>query len=494
LAVLAVVDVAGGQPAEKPAPLFTPERVMASLNRSLAWYRQARMVMQSVDGAGVFAGADEQTVLRLLGRSLDAARAQAALLDKETAGATGTGGRRAEERAKVQADVRTREKEVGRLEARLRTAPTRERPVLERSLAAARNQVELTRARLDFLGQLQDLDTSLSGPDDDLEQQIEAIQASIPELRSTSAGASAGPMIVPASGTWGMLQRLLQLQRSRGSVEELARTTGELTRGIDEDLKAMRAAVKPMASRLRELAKDPEAGGTSLAESAKEFRGLLERRKLVVAAMLPLREESALAHRFGTDLQGWRGAIDRASRQTLQGLALDLVGVVTSLIIVLLGGLLWRVAVMRYVADPSRRLLLTARSVVVAVAVGLVLIFHFTSEIAALVTVLGVAAAGVAFALQNVILAVAGYFTMVAPDGIRVGDRVSLQGPFGYVHGEVMEIGFVRIKLQELAADALTPTGRLVVFPNSVVFTGSFFKDPPPGRGAPSTVPSPKSS
>jgi len=55
---------------------------------------------------------------------------------------------------------------------------------------------------------------------------------------------------------------------------------------------------------------------------------------------------------------------------------------------------------------------------------------------------------------------------------------VSLQGPFGYVHGEVEEIGFVRIKLQELVGDPLKPSGRVVVFPNSVVFTGSFFKDP----------------
>jgi small-conductance mechanosensitive channel len=78
-----------------------------------------------------------------------------------------------------------------------------------------------------------------------------------------------------------------------------------------------------------------------------------------------------------------------------------------------------------------------------------------------------------------VILAVAGYFSMVAPNGIRVGDRVSLQGPFTYVHGEVIEIGLVRIRLRELAADTLEPTGRIVVFPNSVVFTGSFFKHPP---------------
>jgi hypothetical protein len=38
------------------------------------------------------------------------------------------------------------------------------------------------------------------------------------------------------------------------------------------------------------------------------------------------------------------------------------------------------------------------------------------------------------------------------------------------------------MKLRELTGDA--PTGRVVVFPNSVVFTGTFFKDPPPRTAA----------
>jgi hypothetical protein len=41
-----------------------------------------------------------------------------------------------------------------------------------------------------------------------------------------------------------------------------------------------------------------------------------------------------------------------------------------------------------------------------------------------------------------------------------------------------MEIGFLRIRLRELAREPPTPTGRIVVFPNSVVFTGTFFKHP----------------
>ena len=72
---------------------------------------------------------------------------------------------------------------------------------------------------------------------------------------------------------------------------------------------------------------------------------------------------------------------------------------------------------------------------------------------------------------------------MVAPNGIRIGDRVSLQGLFGYVHGEVAEIGFVRVKLNELGGEPLRPTRTsrgLSQLRSS--FTGTFFKDPP---GAP---------
>jgi len=275
------------------------------------------------------------------------------------------------------------------------------------------------------------------------------------------------------------MQRLLALQRSRGNLRNLESATNDLIRRLDDETKASRARVRPLLARLQALAKDPTDSGKSLADSQREFRDLLERRKLLVAVALPLRDQAALARRFADDLKGWNEIIDRQSLQALQGLAFDLLGVLIALAVIFICGVLWRVAVTRYVTDTARRrMLLTARSIVLTTAVALVLIFHFTSEMAALVTALGFAAAGIAFALQNVILAVAGYFTMVAPNGIRIGDRVSLQGPFGYVHGQVAEIGFVRVKLNELAGEPLKPTGRIVVFPNSVVFTGTFFKDP----------------
>ncbi|MGB7624845.1 MAG: mechanosensitive ion channel family protein, partial [Terriglobia bacterium] len=86
--------------------------------------------------------------------------------------------------------------------------------------------------------------------------------------------------------------------------------------------------------------------------------------------------------------------------------------------------------------------------------------------------------AGVAVALQNVILSVVGYFFLIGKYGIRVGDRVQIAG----VTGEVIDIGLVRIHLMELGISGpKTPSGRVVAFSNSIVFqsTAGLFKQIP---------------
>jgi hypothetical protein len=465
------------------APPVTPDRVIASLNQTLAWYREARVAMRAV--GTVFAREDEQTALAVLRRAFETARAQAAVL-AAASGPTPTAQRAdagplAGKRAQLNAAIQTDQQEVGRLRERLRTAPAARRAAVQDDLAAATNRLELDRARLDLLTRLEESNVSSSDADPDLARQIQTLQESVPELRSVNASS---PPPTPTSsgatggGGWGSVQRLIGIYHARGSLDQLDERTKELEQSVGSDLQAARASMRSIMDQLRALTADPSPGG-SLADGQRQFRDLLERSKLLGAVVLSLREESALVHRFAGDLQGWKGAIDRDRWQVLQALGMGLIGVVIALAAILVGGLLWRVAAMRYVHDAyRRRLLLMARNFVVVTAMALVLVFHFASELTALVTGLGFAAAGIAFALQNVILALAGYFSMVAPNGIRVGDRVSLQGPFGYVQGEVLDIGLVRIRLRELDGQPLRPTGRIVVFPNSVVFTGSFFKLP----------------
>ena len=464
------------------------DEVLTALRRTLAWYQQARLAMQSANDAagGLLVREDEQTVLRVLQRAFDVARARAALLAQPGSGAPSAAtpsAARAERRANLEAAVREDERELARLRELARNAPPRRRAALEREVVTASRRLDLDRLRLEFVMSLEQADASLASGDLDLIHQIQALQDAVPELNAATTGQKAvvATSPVPSTGTWAVVHRLLALQRSRGALDQLTLRTNGLMRDVDADLATTRDTVRALAEHLRALPSNPgDASAAPPAESGQDFQAQLGRVKALATVMLPLRSESALLHRLVADIEGWQRTLERERRHVFEEAALELVGVAVALFVIFIGAILWRVATVHYIGDPyRRRLSITTRNVVVAVAVVLVLVFRFATELTALVTALGFAAAGIAFALQNVILAVAGYFSMVAPNGIRVGDRVSLQGPFGYVHGEVLEIGFVRIRLRELAGDGLQPTGRTVVFPNSAVFTGSFYKLPP---------------
>jgi small-conductance mechanosensitive channel len=88
------------------------------------------------------------------------------------------------------------------------------------------------------------------------------------------------------------------------------------------------------------------------------------------------------------------------------------------------------------------------------------------SEIGSIATYIGFVTAGIAVALQNVILAVVAYFFLIGRYGVRVGDRITMSG----VTGRVVDISLVRIYLMELAGADLHATGRMVVLSNAVLF------------------------
>ena len=104
--------------------------------------------------------------------------------------------------------------------------------------------------------------------------------------------------------------------------------------------------------------------------------------------------------------------------------------------------------------------------------------FAFASELGSIVTFAGLITAGLAVAMQSVLVSIVGYFFLIGKYGIRVGDRVQI----GEVNGEVIELGLVRMYLMEFGGDgSLGPTGRVVAFANSVVFqvaTGLFKQIP----------------
>jgi hypothetical protein len=150
--------------------------------------------------------------------------------------------------------------------------------------------------------------------------------------------------------------------------------------------------------------------------------------------------------------------------------------VIAILAVVVVLGEVWRRAVLHYVHDSHRRYqMLLVRSIVVWTVVVGVICLSFVTQLSTFATFAGLLTAGLAVAMQSVLVSVVGYFFLIGKYGIRVGDRIQI----GTVVGEVLDIGLVRLHLRELNQQgALGATGRVVAFANLVVFqaSGGLFK------------------
>ena len=123
----------------------------------------------------------------------------------------------------------------------------------------------------------------------------------------------------------------------------------------------------------------------------------------------------------------------------------------------------------RYVADVDTRY--RVRKFVTflgyLISVGVVVTI-FSDRLAGLTVALGVAGAGIAFALQEVIASVAGWVAASFGGFYSIGDRVQLGG----IKGDVIDIGVLRTTLMELGqwVNGDLYTGRIVRVANSFIF------------------------
>ena len=96
------------------------------------------------------------------------------------------------------------------------------------------------------------------------------------------------------------------------------------------------------------------------------------------------------------------------------------------------------------------------------------ILYIFNTKLSGIGTALGVAGAGIAFALQEVIVSVAGYVTVFTSNFYKVGDRVKLGG----IKGDVIDIGLLRTTLMEIGdwVNGDLYNGKMVRVANSFVF------------------------
>ncbi|HCX65600.1 MAG TPA: transporter [Eubacteriaceae bacterium] len=98
----------------------------------------------------------------------------------------------------------------------------------------------------------------------------------------------------------------------------------------------------------------------------------------------------------------------------------------------------------------------------------LFILFVYGNELSGITVFFGVAGAGIAFALQEVIVSIAGWIAILSTDIYKTGDRVQLGG----IKGDVVDVGVLRTTIMEMGdwVDGDLYNGRMVRVANSFVF------------------------
>lgn len=155
-------------------------------------------------------------------------------------------------------------------------------------------------------------------------------------------------------------------------------------------------------------------------------------------------------------------------------LAVKIIIAMAGFIIIRIIVLLLTRSVGRYAKDTQTRY--RGRKIISLVSYLVVLLFLgivFKDRLGGLAIAFGVAGAGVAFALQEVIVSLAGWVAIVFGRFFVTGDRIQLGG----IKGDVIDIGLLRTTLMEcgewIKADLYT--GRIVRVANSFVFKEPVF-------------------
>jgi small-conductance mechanosensitive channel len=282
---------------------------------------------------------------------------------------------------------------------------------------------------------------------------------------SAAATANAAQFHPESAGIIALAAEWFSLHGTRRQLSAAIKQTGALINEINTQRRAITDAVRQV---LRDaFGADTNGDITQLNGQKAVLEAGTAQFKKLSTALVPIGEQALTMESAQGTLKEWDDQVATRSENVSRYLALRIGFLLASVTVVLVISEVWRRATFRYLHDSRRRRqFLVLRRVAVGAALTVVIIFGLVSELGSVATYAGLITAGVAVALQNVILAIVAYFFLIGRYGVRVGDRITLAG----VTGRVVDIGLVRIYLMELAGAELHSTGRIVVLSNAVLF------------------------
>jgi small-conductance mechanosensitive channel len=487
---------------------MTAARVIEVLDQTVDWQRTLGVQQKAANEPSdmMFFYDNRQTASKITGLAFDAARADADMLARAAAssGSTpeqtgaGAGTEAAQSVAQLRAGLDEQANSVKAeldLQRRVSDSPSR------RSREQARAKVNELQGELDLLTTRQSILRTMSGfsandagqSAEDLRAQIDAIAAAIPSSNAAvaasgsatgAAATSAGPPAAVAAlghfGLWDLAAEVFRLSAKTGTIISVDERTADLQKTFSQIRSPLLAQIQALSAQGASLAsKADSADVVALNAIHDQLDALAVQFKQASALLLPLDQADLLLGQYRRNLSNWRAAIKVQYKDALQSLAIRLGILLAVLALVFLGAEVWRRAVMHYIQDTRRRYqLLLLRRIVLWLLVTVVVGVAFATELGSIATFAGLITAGIAVAMQSVLVSIVGYFFLVGKYGIRVGDRIQI----GDVAGEVIDQGLVRMYLMELGNKGMAgPTGRVVAFANSVVFqvSSGLFKQIP---------------
>src|SRR5262249_29611913 len=154
----------------------------------------------------------------------------------------------------------------------------------------------------------------------------------------------------------------------------------------------------------------------------------------VSAALVPVGKQVILLKLYRANLNQWDQSIAVRYRSELVRVAIRVGVVLLIFLLVLVLAELWRRMIFRYVREGRRRYqLLLVRKLLLWFVIAVLLVFTLSTQLTSIATFAGLLTAGVAVALQSVILSMVGYFFLIGRYGLTGGDRVEVNGTVGEV-------------------------------------------------------------
>jgi small-conductance mechanosensitive channel len=502
-----------------PAPLAAPltaAQVIDVLDQTVNWYRTLGIQQQAATAPSdmLILYDNRQTANRVIGLAFDIARADADILGKQPAAAQDSNDASVSSQAllqlqrKLDAQNVAVQTELDGERRQLATAAKKSKVQIQAKISELQGELDLLSTKKAVVATMTGFATGngaggANSSSNALKSQIDAMAVTIPSANAVGAAAGGGATTTAAAapatataalpgtnsssdsaptrfGLWDLASNAFKLSEKIGTIDAIDQRTAALQATLAQIRGPLIDQLKTLSARGDALAAQADtADSATLNGVHDQLSALASQFKESSALLIPLSKEGVLLNQYRRNLANWREAIQGQYHDALKRLGIRVIVLAVILAILFGAAEVWRRAVLRYVHDTRRRYqLMLVRRIALWSVVVVVVGMAFASELGSIVTFAGLITAGIAVAMQSVLVSIVGYFFLIGKYGIRVGDRVQI----GDVAGEVIDLGLVRMYLMELGAKGtMGPTGRVVAFANSVVFqvSSGLFKQIP---------------